>query len=244
MPYLLSGLLALLVAMIALRWFVAASPARLARAMRWSAAAALIGLGTLLMTRGYGAVGLTLLAVGVWLTSSGPAYWGRPGWGKPAPARRTSRIATDHLDLELDHHSGAISGRVTRGFFAGRDIETLRPVELAHLWADCRFSDPASAQVLEAYLDRLHPTWRDDMARSGASGAGEGTGADTGDPTAGGTMSRATALEILGLGPDASEDDIRRAHRELILKLHPDRGGSHTLATAVNKAKDVLLGRG
>jgi DnaJ domain len=55
-------------------------------------------------------------------------------------------------------------------------------------------------------------------------------------------MSREEALKVLGLGPGASEDDIREAHRRLIVQNHPDKGGSDYLASKVNEAKDVLLG--
>ncbi len=68
--------------------------------------------------------------------------------------------------MELDHDSGAMHGRVLKGFFAGRDIDDLKPVELAHLWQDCRYADPQSAQLVEAYLDRIHPSWREDMPRA------------------------------------------------------------------------------
>jgi hypothetical protein len=56
------------------------------------------------------------------------------------------------------------------------------------------------------------------------------------------TMSREEALRVLGLGPGASADDIREAHRRLIRQNHPDTGGSDYLASKINEAKDVLLG--
>jgi DnaJ domain len=103
---------------------------------------------------------------------------------------------------------------------------------MARLWQDCRFADPQSAQILEAYLDRAHPSWRDDLGRAdGEHGS-----------AAGGGMTREQALEVLGLEAGASEDDIRRAHRELMMKMHPDRGGSTYIAAKINEAKDVLLG--
>ena len=158
-----------------------------------------------------------------WASSSGSAQKS-PG--------QTSRVSTEHLEVELDHDTGAISGRVLRGAFAGCGLESLTPAEMAQLWQDCRFADPQSAQIIETYLDRAHPTWREDMART------QGTAGESGSH-----MTRAQALDVLGLREGASDDDIRRAHRELMLKMHPDRGGSTFLAAKINQAKDLLLGR-
>jgi hypothetical protein len=55
------------------------------------------------------------------------------------------------------------------------------------------------------------------------------------------TMSRVEALRVLGLQEGASEDEIRAAHRKLIINNHPDKGGSDYLASKINEAKDVLL---
>ena len=61
-------------------------------------------------------------------------------------------------------------------------------------------------------------------------------------PRSGGAMSRAEALDVLGLKPGASQDDIHAAHRRLMRMAHPDTGGSDWLASRINQARDVLLG--
>jgi len=233
MQYFLLGLATLVFGLVIAQAFLRANPATMAVRLRLVAGiAALAGAGVLFFRGGTG-YAVPLAGLGAWLIwgQGGPPL-GWPGWGSPSSGQ-TSKVATEHLEMELDHDTGAMRGRVLKGFFAGRDLEDLKPVELAHLWQDCRFNDPQSAQLVEAYLDRAHPSWRDDMARGEAE---HSHGPD-------GKMTAAQALEILGLPPDAGDDDVRRAHRELMLKLHPDRGGSTYLATKINEAKDVLLAR-
>ena len=56
------------------------------------------------------------------------------------------------------------------------------------------------------------------------------------------TMSAEEAQEVLGLKPGHTSDDVIKAHRRMMQKVHPDRGGSDYLAAQINKAKDTLLG--
>ena len=236
MQYFLLGLLTLALALLVVRSFSAANPAVLARRLQLVAGWGALALALVVMVRGTLAYAFPLAALGWWLLDGSRGIsWagGWPGRGS-APAGQISRVVTEHLEMELDHATGAMQGRVLKGFFAGRDIEDLKPVELAHLWQDCRYVDPASAQLVEAFLDRIHPSWREDMARAEQE---RPRGPD-------GQMSVEEALEILGLEAGAGESAIRQAHRELMLKLHPDRGGSTYLAAKINEAKDTLLGGG
>jgi hypothetical protein len=232
MQFFLLGLAALLLTLLVLRGFTTANPHVLVGQLRMGVGiAALVGAGFLVL-RGLVGYAISLAAVGSWLLwGHGAAPWGSGGSAQRSPGQ-TSRAATDHLEVELDHDTGEMRGRVRKGAFAGRTLEELSPIEVAQLWRDCRFADPQSTRILEAYLDRAHPSWREDLARQ------------EGEPAARpGKMNRAQALDILGLPADASDEDVRRAHRELMLKLHPDRGGSTSLAAQINEAKDVLLGK-
>lgn len=147
---------------------------------------------------------------------------------------RSSTVETATLHMVLDHDSGAMAGEILRGDLAGRSLDSLDRDSALALLADCAANDPQSVPVLEAYLDRRFPDWReaadsDDQARGRAAGGG-------------GSMTREEALEILGLQEGATSEDIRRAHRELMMRVHPDRGGSSLLAAKINQARETLLG--
>lgn len=151
------------------------------------------------------------------------------------PPPRSSEVESECIRMRLDHDSGTMSGIVRRGVFAGRRLEELTRAELLALWRQCRVEDAPGANLLEAYLDRAMPDWRVEGQRSSAGGSTSGARA----PDA---MTRAEAYEVLGLSWGASQAEIREAHRRLMMKLHPDQGGTTYLAAKLNRAREVLLG--
>ena len=76
--------------------------------------------------------------------------------------------------------------------------------------------------------------------RGGKPGQGGGDG-NTGSAPSRTGMSMEEARAILGVGPDADEAEIRKAHRAMMKKVHPDQGGTDALAAKVQQARDVLL---
>lgn len=141
--------------------------------------------------------------------------------------------------MTLNHDSGDMDGEVLEGQFKGQRLQQLSLPQLMSLLNDCQ-DEQDSFALLTAYLDRMHPQWRD-QASSGGSGYDEKQ--STTDAT-GGTMTVAEAYDVLGLNQSASKEQIRAAHRRLMQKLHPDHGGSTYLAAKINLAKDVLLKQG
>lgn len=148
----------------------------------------------------------------------------------PGPGR-TSTVETAILRMQLDHDSGDLQGEVLKGRFEGWRLRDMDRSQLEELLAYCRAEDADSVQLLDSYLQRRF---------AGEAPFGQGRtppGADSG-----GSMSRREALAILGLEEGASKEEIVAAHRRLMQKVHPDRGGNDYLAAKINRAKEFLLG--
>jgi hypothetical protein len=136
--------------------------------------------------------------------------------------------------MSLDHDSGVMDGVILRGHWIGRALSALSEAELFELLDTCA-ADSQSVRVLEAYLDRrLGPAWRDRRPTREEAPPRRDPRADA--------MSREEARAVLGVTADASEDEIKAAHRRLMRKVHPDQGGSDELASRVNRARAILLG--
>lgn len=150
---------------------------------------------------------------------------------KPSPGRRSS-VRTAALEMELDHDSGALEGVVLAGTFEGRELSSMTLEELLALGTELE-SDAESIQLIETYLDGRFSGWRDDAQSDRRTGQGSAP--------ASGPMTEQEAYQVLGLESGATAAEIRKAHRRLMQRMHPDLGGSSFLAARINEAKEVLL---
>lgn len=149
----------------------------------------------------------------------------------PTPGQ-TSDVETHFLRMTLNHDTGDMDGEVLEGNHRGKRLSSLKLSDLLDLLAECRGEDAQSAAVLEAYLERnFGEEWREAASDQGDTKAARGDG----------KMSVQEAREILGVDSGASPEQITEAHRRLMQKLHPDRGGSTYLAAKINEAKRILL---
>ena len=228
------------IAAVAFLWwlinlFAQANATALAKALRITGGILALGAAVLLGLRGRIDIALALGGLGAWLLG----WSGLKMRGFGARSQRTpgnvSKVRSILVEMELDHETGEMSGTVLAGAFVGQPLAALDQASLLRLLDECRSGDPDGVRLMEAYLDRRFPDWRE---------AAHPTGQEEprARPTTG-AMTAEEAYQILGLEAGASHDAVRQAHRALMKKLHPDQGGSTYLAARVNQAKEVLLGR-
>jgi DnaJ-like protein len=233
MATLIFGLVLLALALYALNAFTKVNPRTAAVVLKTGG-----GLGALAIAGVLGARGRLDIAIPLGITGLGLLGW--IPWGIPGLGARTrksagqvSRVRSAFLEMELDHDTGAMRGRILAGKHEGASLDALDVATLTGFLTDI---DEESRALLMAYLDRREPSWREHAQGDAAAGRGRSAWST-------GKMTEEEAYQILGVLPGASAEDIGRAHRSLMKKLHPDQGGSTYLAARVNEAKDVLLRR-
>ena len=213
--------------------FSKADPKQAARFVRYIGGGAALIASAFLLLKGAIGVAIPLGAVGLgllgWLSLWPANLIGRTR----KSAGKVSRVRSAFLEMELDHDSGAMRGFVLAGRYEGKSLDAIGSPTLIGLLGEI---DDDSRQLLMAYLDRREPGWREHAQQDPGARSGR-------DATPSGKMTEQEAYQILGLQPGATEEEIGRAHRSLMKKLHPDQGGSTYLAARVNQAKDVLLRR-
>ncbi len=151
-------------------------------------------------------------------------------FGRQAPRQgQTSTVETEILRMQLDHDSGDLQGEVLKGRFEGWRLRDMDRAQLEELLAYCRAEDADSVQLLDSYLQ-------------GRFAGEQPFGQQQPPPDSAGSMTRKEALAVLGLAEGATREEIVAAHRKLMQKLHPDRGGNDYLAAKINQAKDLLTG--
>ena len=225
------GIVALAVMLVVLHGFSKANPHNVAIVLKATGGVGALAGATLMAVRGRIDIAIPLGIFGLGLLGWLP--WGVPGFGARTQksSGQVSRVRSAFVEMELDHDTGAMRGTILAGPHIGQSLDAF---DMATLTAFLPNIDEESRALLMAYLDRREPAWRENV--QGGAAAGPGLWST-------GKMTEEEAYQILGLTPGASVDDVVRAHRALMKKLHPDQGGSTYLAARVNEAKDVLTRR-
>lgn len=137
------------------------------------------------------------------------------------------KLSTSILEIEINFATGDVTGSVLEGPHAGSTLSSMSEVDLQELLKYCQANDKKSAYLLQMYLARRFHHQESQQRGSGQIQAG--------------TMTADEAAEILGISLDADKDEINQAHRRLIGRVHPDKGGNDYLASLLNRARDILL---
>ena len=144
------------------------------------------------------------------------------------PDGQQSEVTTRLLKMTMDHDTQQLRGEVISGPFAGQQLDALELEQLQDLLDYCQQQDQDSCQLLVSYLNhRFGNQWQQRQQQDSPQNAAE--------------LSLEEAFQILGLQAGASKEEIISAHKKLIQKVHPDRGGNDYLAAKINRAKDILL---
>ncbi|MHA7772475.1 DnaJ domain-containing protein [Roseibium sp. M-1] len=234
MIYFIIGLLVLTALLAFGNRFVSANPAVLAKNLKTLSGVFLLLLAAVLAVTGRFVFALPALGLGLSVLGLTGLNQLSGGYKPKKTSGQRSRVRTAMVEMELEHDTGVMTGLVLAGGFQGRRLDDLSDGELETFWRETA-QDSQSQKLVEAYLDRRLASWREDFEPNGTERQGSAASS--------GPMTDEEAYQILGLSRDAGDAEIRAAHRRLMMRVHPDQGGSGFLAAKINEAKDTLLRR-
>ena len=190
-----------------------------------------------------------ILSIAIYLVVTGRMHWLGAGIAALVPILRTiliwggragpllrlfgrfkttpSQFRSQFLVVTINFSSGSIDGEVISGDFSGKKLAELSEAELKQLLEQYKTLDKESYILLQAYLIRSGSSSGQSYQQYNHSNISE--------------LSTNEAYEILGLPNTATKDEIVKAHKRLMQRMHPDRGGSDYLAAKINAAKDLLI---
>src|SRR5262245_43432403 len=186
MPTVLLGLVAVLLILWGLHILRTADPRKVAPALKKGAGGAALVGGLILSARGMFGLGIPLGIAGLGLLGWIPGLPATLGERRDKSAGQVSQVRTAFVEMELDHDTGAMQGRILAGPYEGVTLDALAVPTLVRLLGDI---DEESRALLATYLDRREPRWRENA--QGSADAGRGSFAD------GGPMTPEEAYQVL-----------------------------------------------
>jgi len=143
---------------------------------------------------------------------------------RKSPFFSNPTFKTPFLEASIDLKTGQIVGSVLQGPHEGKPLAHLSSEDLQELESHYLERDRASLYLIRVIRQRTGHQYQQKQQYQ-----------STHDPSIN------EALQILGLDKNPNRQNIIKAHRSLIQKLHPDRGGNDYLASRINLAKEILL---
>jgi len=238
MIWILIGAALLAVLLLFARWYVNAEPRDVVSVLRYIGLFfALVVIGVAVMSGRFSILWLILLSVLPWLGRLRAFNRQVDKLRGPASGQHIDK-RTKFVVLYVNQETGDMDGRVLMGPKAGMLLSELGIDALVTLYESAVIEDHESAEIIQAYLDRMHSqTWRS------KSKVFEGRSFSAEENIGGGDgMTRSDAYEILGLQPGASKTEIECTSQALIELGHPDESEAEDIRRKVMQAKGILLG--
>jgi len=209
-----------------------ADPKKLVKALRISATIICALLAGFFILTGRFAYAPPFVIAALFFLRNKPLF----GGGNAPSAGQQSDVETSWIKATLSHDSGEMDGQILKGKFESQLLSTLTLDQLMEFQEEA-LEDPQTLAILNSFLDRYHA----EADEAGAAGEEQAKERKTRAQSSSGPMTRREALAILELTEGATLDQIKKAHRQLMKKFHPDHDGSEYMAAKINEAKDVLI---